>query len=187
MAEMSKRRFLIVKGAAGLGNRLVSLANAIDYARRSNRVLHVDWSDGQFAAKGDNAFPLFFSLRNVEQFTNPAELPNSARSCAYPRAWGMVPEKSVSDLYRRAEGEFANRTFLRRILRRCFPRGPLRKLQRHWYPYNGQTMPDAHTLTSGIRAVLDSNCFNVGGDLPLNLRQAWYSIATTVRRITRLY
>lgn len=55
-----KDRYLVVKGCAGLGNRLMTVAAALEYAQKTNRLLYVDWSDGFFAPKGLNAFERLF-------------------------------------------------------------------------------------------------------------------------------
>ena len=57
---MSDTKYLLVKGRAGLGNRLQSLLTGILYARLSGRRLLVDWSDGTYADRGVNAFPRLF-------------------------------------------------------------------------------------------------------------------------------
>lgn len=71
---MGKKKYLILKGAAGLGNRLTTLMKAIKYANATGRTLFVDWDDGMFANKGDNAFPRLFELRNVAWTTDKEEL-----------------------------------------------------------------------------------------------------------------
>lgn len=57
---MNDNQCLWVKGCAGLGNRLMTFAAAAEYAQRNGRHLVIDWSDGCYAAAGENAFPLFF-------------------------------------------------------------------------------------------------------------------------------
>ncbi len=61
-----KNKYLIVKGCAGLGNRLITVWSAIQYAKKTNRILVIDWRDGQFDIAGQNAFTHFFNLNNVE-------------------------------------------------------------------------------------------------------------------------
>src|ERR1035437_6950899 len=55
------RKFLLVKGKAGLGNRVLVLLDSILYAQMTGRELLVDWRDGKYAADGQNAFPLLFA------------------------------------------------------------------------------------------------------------------------------
>ena len=54
-------RVLLVKGSAGLGNRILSLLSAILFARLSGRRVAVDWSDSLYARNNENSFPLLFS------------------------------------------------------------------------------------------------------------------------------
>lgn len=67
---MAKRRgagvkSLVVKGIEGLGNRLMCVANAIEYCQKTNRTLYVDWTDGMYADRGINAFHLFFDIKGI--------------------------------------------------------------------------------------------------------------------------
>lgn len=52
--------YVLVKGSAGLGNRLLTVLTGIAYAHLSGRVLVVDWSDPMFSDCGENSFPLLF-------------------------------------------------------------------------------------------------------------------------------
>ena len=45
---MDDKRYLLVKGIAGLGNRILSVLNGILYARLSDRLLFVDWRDPDY-------------------------------------------------------------------------------------------------------------------------------------------
>ena len=40
------QKYLILKGCAGLGNRIFSILNAISYSKKTGRKLIIDWSDG---------------------------------------------------------------------------------------------------------------------------------------------
>ena len=57
---------IIVKSVWGLANRVYGLLNAVAYAARFGRPLHVDWTDGMYAKAGTNAFPGLFSLGGIE-------------------------------------------------------------------------------------------------------------------------
>lgn len=57
-------RYLIVKGTCGLGNRFMTLANALEYCEKTGRIISIDWCDGMFASKGVNAFNEYFEIRN---------------------------------------------------------------------------------------------------------------------------
>lgn len=60
------RRTIEVKGVAGLGNRIFTLAFALHYAQKCNRKVAVDWSDGQIGPQGVDLFGLFFLVENYE-------------------------------------------------------------------------------------------------------------------------
>jgi len=45
-------KYLVLKGCAGLGNRLITLLKAIQYCKKTGRRLYVDWADGMFAGGG---------------------------------------------------------------------------------------------------------------------------------------
>lgn len=52
---MNRDKYLVVKGLAGLGNRMLSALTGIVYAHLSGRKLYIDWNDPSFAT-GSNAF-----------------------------------------------------------------------------------------------------------------------------------
>jgi len=56
-------KYLLVKGRAGLGNRVFSLLTAILYARLTGRRLLVDWSDATYSSDGCNVVHQFFTSR----------------------------------------------------------------------------------------------------------------------------
>lgn len=168
---MAGKKYLIVKGVAGLGNRLISLCDAIHYARRTGRILLVDWCDGLFAPRGRNAFPLFFELKGVDSISSFDDIRNLEYKSAYPPLWGEMPEKPVYDLFRRGESRIVNRTVLRNVFRGFLARGAIRKLQRHWYVYTEKRKRTSHTLRHAIRALFSRNDFCFGSDLSFGLRQ----------------
>lgn len=65
---MSKRT-IEVRGLAGLGNRILSLAFALEVAQRHRRVVIVDWSDGRIGPVGADLFGDFFEVQNAEVTT----------------------------------------------------------------------------------------------------------------------
>lgn len=167
---MCHQRYLIVKGAAGLGNRLCSLANAIEYAKRTDRAIVVDWSDGLLGPRGTNAFPLYFELSGVDSASLEI-LSGSARSSSYPARWGDHIEMSIWDLYRRRDVWLGNQTPVRQLFRRYFPRGRLRKLQRHWCPREWCDGQAGRFEQFPPVAMISKECFNVGGDLSFRLSE----------------
>lgn len=67
-------KYLVLKGCAGLGNRLISLMKAIEYCKDTNRTLFVDWDDGMFSNKGENAFYSLFELHDVPYIKDKQEI-----------------------------------------------------------------------------------------------------------------
>lgn len=67
-------KYLILKGCAGLGNRLITLMKAIKYSQKNNRTIYVDWADGMFGEQGDNVFFKYFNLKNIKHITSSSIL-----------------------------------------------------------------------------------------------------------------
>ena len=65
MAAPSASRFLLVKGSAGMGNRILGLLTGILFARLSGRHLVVDWGDPLYSPDGQNVFPKLFETPNI--------------------------------------------------------------------------------------------------------------------------
>lgn len=82
-----KTKYIIVKGAAGLGNRLITLTTAITYAKKTNRRLIVDWSEGQFYKKGENAFFQCFDLKGVDYSAGISDIDAIEHLSVYPGEW----------------------------------------------------------------------------------------------------
>jgi hypothetical protein len=57
---MKDNKYLLVKGIAGLGNRIRCVLTAILYARLTGRRLIIDWRDRAYSSDGTNVFPLLF-------------------------------------------------------------------------------------------------------------------------------
>jgi hypothetical protein len=78
----SNEKFLLVKGIAGMGNRILAALGGILYARLSNRRLMIDWSDPMYSSDGSNTFHNFFSSK----WCLPADkLPQT--DSVYPPIW----------------------------------------------------------------------------------------------------
>jgi len=67
-------RVVIVKGIAGLGNRLRVVAASIEYAKKTNRKVYIDWKDGMFSKEGTNAFNRFFRIVDYPHLDDSTEL-----------------------------------------------------------------------------------------------------------------
>jgi len=90
-------KYLIVKGCAGLGNRLYTLSNAINYARKTNRTLIVDWKDGQFSEENTNAFNYFFKLKGVKHINDINQIKDKESKSIYPTVWNNILDTNLYD------------------------------------------------------------------------------------------
>src|SRR5438067_4802926 len=110
-------RYLLVKGRAGLGNRMLALLIGILYGRLSRRRLVVDWSDRTYSDDGENVFHRYFSCPSCDP---TAEIP--AGASVTPVVWQGRLEESVSevawrfrDAYSEIEFRYASSVDLSRI------------------------------------------------------------------------
>jgi hypothetical protein len=89
---MTGRKYLLVKGRAGLGNRVFSLLTAILYARLTGRRLLVDWSDPAYSNDGSNVVHQFF----VSKLFGPSdEIPDT--DSVKPKIWsGCLRESAIA-------------------------------------------------------------------------------------------
>ncbi|MBN2736883.1 MAG: hypothetical protein JXR70_07890 [Spirochaetales bacterium] len=96
---MEKVKYVLVKGKAGLGNRMLSSLTGIAYSLLTGRTLIVDWNDGMYADPNINAFPYFFNLKGVNF---QSEIPDY--SSIAPLVWKNNLSKSANAMV----NEFAN-------------------------------------------------------------------------------
>lgn len=87
-------RFLVLKGYAGMSNRIRVALTGVLYAMITGRTLVVDWSDPSYSTDGTNSFPRFFGLRNV---AHQWELPES--DSVHPAIWRGRLGQSVRALW----------------------------------------------------------------------------------------
>jgi hypothetical protein len=155
------RKYLLLKGSAGLGNRLYTLSAAIEYSYRTNRHLIVDWRDGTYAPKGMNAFDLMFKLNNVNHI-NIKEIEKLNISSVYPRAFDIKSESIYSQFLS------YNNHSLRRVPTRFLPVGSFRKIKGGW------TLRKEKKVVSnnqGFYSLFTKNDFPFGGDLSLKRKE----------------
>jgi hypothetical protein len=69
MAEAGER-YLVIKGGAGLGNRILCTLSGILYGILSKRTIIVDWRDGLYGDPGDNAFQKIFDCSVVKDISS---------------------------------------------------------------------------------------------------------------------
>ncbi len=90
---MKRDKYLLVKGAAGLGNRILFLLSALLYARLCNRIVIVDWCDSNYSDDGSNTFSRLFCSASCHPLS---ELPGS--DCMRPDIWRGNLDNSVHDM-----------------------------------------------------------------------------------------
>ncbi|MEM9484614.1 MAG: nodulation protein NodZ [Cyanobacteria bacterium P01_F01_bin.116] len=91
--------YLLVKGTAGLGNRIFALVTAILYARMSGRILAVDWRDNYYSSDGEN---IFFDLFELQNLSLTQTIPNS--DSIYPKLWQGCLEQSMTQMISKDQG-----------------------------------------------------------------------------------
>ena len=79
---MNGRKYLLIKGAAGLGDRMLGGATCFLYARLTGRTPVVDWRDGFYAPEGQDAFRHLFVSRSAAPLS---ELPDT--DSVFPGVW----------------------------------------------------------------------------------------------------
>jgi len=92
ISRMDGKKFLLVKGRAGLGNRMLSALTGIAYARLTDRGILVDWSDPTYSVDGSNVFHHFFQCSSC----SPTDaIP--ATDSVFPSIWrGHLRESCIA-------------------------------------------------------------------------------------------
>ena len=158
-------KYLIIKGCAGLGNRLMTICAAIEYCKKTNRILFVDWTDGQFGEAGVNAFNDFFEIKNFPVILNLEEIINFDKLTTYPEIWGTQPLKNIYDIYIQ-EG---NNYFQKLPNKLLF--GRLKMLPAYW-KYMGESNEKAkYEMIDSFKALFRKNDLLFGGDLSLGINE----------------
>jgi len=93
----SRERILLVKGAAGLGNRMQCVATALVYARLTSRRMIIDWRDPMYSDDGRNVFGRYFARPDSGSL---ADLKDSSLSVA-PGIWSGNLDEPVMEFMRR--------------------------------------------------------------------------------------
>jgi hypothetical protein len=156
------QRCLIVKGIAGLGNRIATLCSAIEYARRNGRILFVDWSDPTVSDRRKNLFPEYFRMEGVGCVADPAKI---AKGSVYPSPYAPDPLAAHNDLY--WNFRYRSASLFDRVSR-GLPNGRLRMLQGYWHLLPAKE-GGAATFTAFLRGIADRRNFPMGHHLPDDL------------------
>ena len=93
IGDSTGQRVLLVKGSAGLGNRILALLTGLLYARLSSRRVVVDWRDRTYSRDRANAFDHYFRSPSVEP---AAPLPDGVS--VTPPLWRGRLDLSVDEL-----------------------------------------------------------------------------------------
>jgi len=163
MPDKRYNRYLIVKGCAGLGNRLFTLAEAIAYAKETNRKLYVDWSDGQFGDFGENVFYNYFTLNNFNAGVNLLQDLALENYTIYPESYKGHLKSKIYDLFtfNRVPGD----GLLKRIVSKIFP-----ELSRgYWKLKAGKKVKKG--LFGFLKDINSSENLKTGGVLKLGLKE----------------
>lgn len=105
-------KVVIVKGVAGLGNRLITAAAAISYAKINNRKVYIDWSDGFFETLGTNAF---YSLFETHGDIFVKEIVDGDIMTWYPAEAGQYPNNfNMYDYFRVVQ---INNRYIRKLIK----------------------------------------------------------------------
>ena len=98
------RRMILVKGGAGLGNRILALLTAAMFARITKRRLLIDWRDHTYAGNSkheNNLFPTLFDSPLADPLPEPIE----AKTVS-PAIWLGRLNESVDDVGRDIDPTF---------------------------------------------------------------------------------
>lgn len=161
-------KFLILKGCAGLGNRLITLFKAMNYANKSNRSLYVDWSDGMFAEKGSNVFYKYFMLDGVKYTQDISGIKSciSQGASTYPQTLelGML-DNSIYDDWHVTGGWIAKYPIYRIIMSFLF-KGKISSILglQSWQMNTDKSNGYFHR----IRNVFNNTNFLLGGQLTID-------------------
>ena len=158
------QKYLVLKGVAGLGNRLCTLVNAIGYAQKTGRILLVDWSDGVYGVMGKNVFYQYFKLNQIPYIESITEIPASDLLDSYPPLWGEHPTANVYDLYVSAGGYISRKIIHNRILKGAFS-----KIHKYWHPK--EECISTKSDFQAIRAIFNKNDIPFGGNYRKNMKQ----------------
>jgi Nodulation protein Z (NodZ) len=87
----STDKYLVVKGIAGMGNRMLAAMTGVLFARLMRRRLIIDWSDLTYSNDGTNVFPLLFNCPDADP---PLAIPDM--DSISPPVWRGRLNKSAS-------------------------------------------------------------------------------------------
>lgn len=137
-----KNNFLLVKGKAGLGNRMLCALTGILYSRLAKRGLVMDWGDVTYSDDGSNVFPKLFDCPDYD-----LSLPVPDTESVSPALWrGRLKQTAsqvVTDIdpaahdsqrrYLRFSADLSNLEHPERVLVLCSFSHRIPTLRRHFH------------------------------------------------------
>lgn len=157
-------KFLLLKGCAGLGNRLFSLFSAIHYAEKTNRKFIVDWRDGLYGKKGDNIFPKYFKINHPLYF-NPENIDHLEldKKSIYPESIKSKLREPIIDEYFQATQN----------IWRKFPKSRkkifnLNKFKTHWSTAKFRT--NSKSFFGYLKSIYDKDSLPLGDYLHYSIK-----------------
>ena len=158
--EMAEK-YLIVKGCAGLGNRVSTLCSAIEYAKETHRTLLVDWGDGEIVAEGYNFFNDYFSLKDVPHLTSYTPIVQQKNLRYYPDVQGCDITAGTFRLFDQCKSDRLPRIPFHRL-----PKNKIRTFRRHWRVKEREGVKCANKRF----LLLDDKVLPYGGDMSKRLK-----------------
>lgn len=146
-------KYLVIKACAGIGNRIYTITRAMEIATLQNRILVVDWSDGQFAPKNVNAFNYFFEIIN---FPHAKEIPDVTGLTVYPPVWKIEIKSAIYDVFYVVEPVISSFKKLPLALLKVFK---LQKLHGYWI---SKAVTEKRNLIWFLKNMFSSKSFPYG-------------------------
>ena len=153
------QKYLLVKGCAGLGNRIFSVLDALNYCIKNNRRIVVDWSDGQFGKKGEDVFKDFFHVDDSCFYDGPLSRIYEIADCD-PEYWRSKMSSSIYDIY-----QVGNPNFLLKKIPSLFFKNKFKR-RKHSLWVNKKL----GRIKYGILDVFEKDNMTFGGHLEYNLQ-----------------
>ncbi len=97
--KTEKDKYLLLKGAAGIGDRLHVLTAALDYCEKTERKLIVDWADGVFAKPGVDVFEKYFVCKHPLYHKQKTDIVGLANASWYPSIFSTFVFEDIYNHY----------------------------------------------------------------------------------------
>lgn len=166
-------RYLVVKGTCGLGNRLMTLANAMEYCEKTGRIILVDWCDGMFTSKGRNAFLEYFEIKDFV-WQEKIDVHKKAIASFYPDVARSLPDNfSIDEYFHTSSANKKGSKIVAKLIH--FGSGIAhRLLSEDYFKYYfvlwvRWELRDCHHNLKSRKP--NGNLFCLGGDLPLSRKE----------------